>query len=504
MRKLLTLTTILASAILYFSCQKEVSFSDNESIKISEAKIWFEKYHANNKIDPIFKNINYHWEKASIFTFINGYKVITVPITEIKQNPTYRGRRILYLYPWKNRKGYYATVFELLPEFNHTQNNKGQIDLKTFSGLISTWDLKLGFIRGAYFTNGNPENNIQIAYSKQKGSNGGTNASNSPILSSPNIDNSIRVTGAQPAANYGWYWITLMNNLGYSTSYLWNGGSGGNPCEYTSCGNSDPYAYFDPSTINDITTDLDQQWLDNSVKDSTLNNCVNIVLTSLASINDKLPALMRGYFNSSPNFHMTLKMYTNSSWGSNSQAPEGGYTALNTTSNNFNVFLNGYYTYITDLGTACTIIHEALHCQLMNWYREVTTGDTARRNQLARDYGYIFPPDYSADSSLIAIVNGGTTAEHQDIINRFQNAVAEALFQFAQSRGISVTLDYCKDLAWTGTFDSKAFLDLSYTVQERIRDRVLAEKDPHSLLSDPTGTYTVNANQITPKGTACY
>ena len=70
-------------------------------------------------------------------------------------------------------------------------------------------------------------------------------------------------------------------------------------------------------------------------------------------------------------------------------------------------------------------------------------------------------------------------------------------------RGITITFDYCKDLAWTGTFDSKAFTDLPPSVKERVRERILAEKDPYSILQDPSGTYTVNANNITPKGRKC-
>jgi hypothetical protein len=39
---------------------------------------------------------------------------------------------------WKNGKGYYATVFELIPSLEHILTNNGNIHLETFSGYIST------------------------------------------------------------------------------------------------------------------------------------------------------------------------------------------------------------------------------------------------------------------------------------------------------------------------------------------------------------------------------
>jgi hypothetical protein len=102
----------------------------------------------------------------------------------------------------------------------------------------------------------------------------------------------------------------------------------------------------------------------------------------------------------------------------------------------------------------------------------------------------------SLDSSLAFIVNGGNATQHQDIVNRYKDIIADALYQFAQSKGISIDLNYCKDLAWSGTFDSKAFKDLPYSDQERILERVNAEKDP-------TGDKGVNTTDAEPKGHPC-
>ena len=248
----------------------------------------------------------------------------------------------------------------------------------------------------------------------------------------------------------------------------------------------------------------DLLWFDEHVKDSTNNPCVGAVITTLSSLGDKLPALIRNFFSSSPTFSMTIRIITNSTWGNPGIAPEGAHTPENISSNNFNIFLNNYYANITDLGTAATIIHEAFHCQLMNWYREaLINNNQALRVQLASDFGYLFPPDFNADSSLNYIINSGNPTQHQDIITRYQNIISNALYQFALVKGISVSLDYCKDLSWAGTFDSKAFKDLANIDKERILERVNAEKDPYAQLTDPSGMYTVNSNNVNPKGHLC-
>jgi hypothetical protein len=73
---------------------------------------------------------------------------------------------------------------------------------------------------------------------------------------------------------------------------------------------------------------------------------------------------------------------------------------------------------------------------------------------------------------------------------------AEALFQFAQAKAINANLDYCKDLARSGTYDSRAFKDLSKTDQDRIIERVNAEKDPYARNG-------INTSSASPKGNPC-
>ncbi len=506
MKKLVLLATAILSVAIYFSCRREQPFMNNQASSISAAKNWFEAYQSKEHFDTAFKNLQYHWEKAATFTFENGYKVVTVPITETNQNAAYTGRRILYLYPWKNGKGYYSTIWELIPELAHVQKRKGNMDLKTFSGFISTWDLKRGFVRGATFSNGVPEKNIQIERKQIRGNNNTINNAPSLPTTSPGTLSAVAITKVVPAPDYGYYWITLTNSLGYSTNYLWDGGGvsnsgGGNPCEYTDCNHTaNPYDYFDENMLNELFQDLqDKQWQREQIKDYTNNRCAGSVITSLTEIKDKLPGLIRSFFSADANFSMTIKMDYRDTW-QGEFAPSGARTVFNTTSNQFEVFLNSYYNNVTDLGTASTIIHEAFHCQIMNWYREA---DAASKKQLATEYWYLFPPDSISISDLQAVINGGNETQHEFMANRYRNIIAEALYQFAQSKGLSVDLDYCKDLAWGGIFDSEAFKKLSKNTQKDIRGKCNAEKDPYAELSDPNGDYTVNSDNITPKGSPC-
>ncbi len=162
MNKLLSIFIIILIFFTFQSCNRESVLSENVSLNTNNAKIWFDHYLKSNKIDSNFRNIDYHWDKPSKFTFKNGYEAITIPITEINQNPAYYGKRILYLFPWKNGKGYFSSVFEVIPELTHLKNNYGKINLQTFDGIICTWDLKTGFLKGLKYEAGTGVSNIRF------------------------------------------------------------------------------------------------------------------------------------------------------------------------------------------------------------------------------------------------------------------------------------------------------------------------------------------------------
>ncbi len=302
-----------------------------------------------------------------------------------------------------------------------------------------------------------------------------------------------------------------------------SGGGGNPPCSAFGATmingvvpiNCEPGPGGNPWPPQSVQNWLDMQWVNSNISDSTADPCITNTINSLKNINPKLPALIRSFFDTVPTFRMTLKKYVNSGWdqsGNTPTPPEGAITTTNYTTNIFNVAINRYFSDCTDLGLAATIIHEALHCQLMNWYRLAyfSPDSTSIRISLATQFGYLFPPpsiSASTDSMLRFIINGQNPTQHQDMILRYKNNVANALYEFALSKGINVTLQYCQDLAWTGCFDSKAFADLSTADKDRIKDRCFAEKDPYSNLTFTDNnnlTYTVNSNSYPHKGHPCH
>lgn len=190
------------------------------------------------------------------------------------------------MFPWKNGKGYYSSVFEVIPELTHLKNNYGKINLKQFDGIISTWDLKSGFLRGIKYEGGTGVSNIKLELKKTLTasliqSNSATSSTTLPPVT---------VIGYIPSANWNSFWTSLMGSLGYNTSDLW-GGSGGNPCEYSGCGGSenpgdyiDPNSFVEPSNnddndgvaeVKDITDDIDDPCLKGTLDKVTSSNLKN-------------------------------------------------------------------------------------------------------------------------------------------------------------------------------------------------------------------------------------
>ena len=301
MRKIFITFLIITSTFLYFSCKRESLNSELISPKILKAQNWFENYLTTFSTNLVFKNIHYHWDKAKEFTFKNGYVAITIPITEINQNPNYTGQRILYLYPWKNGKGYYTTVFEILPDKSHLVNNLGKINLKKFDGIICAWDLKIGFTKGIKYQSSNAVSNINLEIKKLSGqiSNVTLNGSNLPPVT---------VYSYISSANWNMFWISLMNSLGYNTSNLWGSG-GGNPCEYSGCGGSEnPDDFIDPNSFTEPNNndDNDGKAETKDVTDNIDDTCIKATFDKITSLNmrNNISDILHNTFGGSKDFNI--------------------------------------------------------------------------------------------------------------------------------------------------------------------------------------------------------
>ena len=210
------------------ACQKEFSYTTNNDELITKSKSWFKTYQSNNTFDPVFKEIDYQWEKAQTFQYPNGYKVVTVPIKDKNQHVKYYGTRLLYLYPWKNGQGFYHTVYEFLPDFKNGQ----KLNLKRYTGILNSWHLKKGFQKGLHFTESVADEIVGLQIQ----------SSNNYVMRTRGGTITVQVTPYQT------YIITLaINSAGYLLNYILEGGpvqGGSNPCEYTMCNIDNPYDYF--------------------------------------------------------------------------------------------------------------------------------------------------------------------------------------------------------------------------------------------------------------------
>lgn len=472
MKKRMLLFAAIAVTLIYsLSCRRQVEAVNNhDQSLIEKAQSWFVKFESTAKLQDQFKQINYLWNKAQVVTLSGKNQVIAVPIVERKPNTSYRGIRFLYLFPWKNGKGFYSEVQEVLPDLDYAVYNK-KIAVKTFSGYVARWDLEKGFSYGLKYKQG-------VAVS-------GANFKIVPVDSvnitirlkqSGRILDPVTVIGYIHRADPFFYQVYVVP---FQTDYNYFY----NPCEYTNCNPVDMNQYYTDellqSILNAFLANLYTAMENQNVKDSANDPCITSVLATLQSISQSLPAVVNGTFGTNATFDYTiLSRYL----GTELDAASGFRTNDPTA---YLVALNTYFKTRTDLETASSILHESMHVQMMAWYNGANlNNNTALADSLAKNYGF-----------LLKDVTMNETQQHELMANHYLDCMSTALQLFANARNIPADAQYCRDIAWGGLLDSKAFLALSAADQARIKNRVNAETDPKGS--------TVNINKLDAKGQGC-
>ncbi|BFM43629.1 hypothetical protein CFS9_22700 [Flavobacterium sp. CFS9] len=157
-KKLAILLMVLGVAVLTGRCVSDEAGSEQkieQSIHVSEAKVWFEQYQSKAEIDSSFNNQVYDWNSAAVEKFENGSEAIVVTVKDRNLSDAYKGQKLLYLYPLENKKEFSATLYEILPLSESLEKIKTSGDLVNFNGYIIAWDLEKGFVNGAKFENSN-------------------------------------------------------------------------------------------------------------------------------------------------------------------------------------------------------------------------------------------------------------------------------------------------------------------------------------------------------------
>ena len=221
---------------------------------------------------------------------------------------------------------------------------------------------------------------------------------------------------------------------------------------------------------------LDLQWMESHIKDSTGNRCFSSVIDTLKKLSTTLPSIFRNIFGINGDINIVYKSHNNGAF-------EGAHTVQNYSTNDFVTTLNTYYYNATTLSTAATILHEMLHAELMNLYRKaVRNNDTVARNFIATEYHLFFDSANIArypDLNFTEIMSHNQGGQHQIMtMSNIRTQFATVLLQFALKMDplTTINFDYCLKMAWTGTYDSRGFRELSWRQKDEIQDIVEGER----------------------------
>jgi|LakMenE01Jun11ns_1017448.scaffolds.fasta_scaffold9835604_1 hypothetical protein len=265
---------LLYFIIVFSSCENEEVANDNATPSISTAKSWFEEFKAKENFQPIFKDLIYNWQDASITVLTNGTEAITVPVLYPEQSSEYYGHKMMYLYPNKIGKSFDVSLFEFIPNPKKVRTRQDTIDFNAFEGYIINWDLVHGFVRGAKFEENLSVEAIRVEVIENRKKNNKTHKE-APIIK---LDEVVIIRPGNNNTGSGGYTFAITGNYApfgsgstsgyYSNSPYVGGGRGGsnansnsqtNPCDQLK-------KMIDKDTANKKNLSKEIDWLVAKVK----------------------------------------------------------------------------------------------------------------------------------------------------------------------------------------------------------------------------------------------
>ncbi|MNQ71097.1 hypothetical protein D3C85_857580 [compost metagenome] len=153
-KKLSVLLLTLLVAFLLAKCANDEQTGNNgiaQNSDVNAAKKWFTKYESGNENYSLFQNLDYDWDEAKLTTSEDGTKTVIVPVNELKSDPRDFWEQRLYIYK-TGKEVYRALVYEIYTN-KYVEKKSQSLEGGSFTGYISVWDLKTGFIRAARFEN---------------------------------------------------------------------------------------------------------------------------------------------------------------------------------------------------------------------------------------------------------------------------------------------------------------------------------------------------------------
>jgi hypothetical protein len=145
---------LISFVLILFSCENDSSLSVtqiSQAKNIQSAKKWFDDYEGKGENIALMQNLDYNWNDAQITKSEDGTETIIVPINELKKDQRDFWEQRLYIYK-TGQEDYKVLVYEIYTN-KDVEPSSQLIDGGNFTGFISVWDLKTGFVRAAKFEN---------------------------------------------------------------------------------------------------------------------------------------------------------------------------------------------------------------------------------------------------------------------------------------------------------------------------------------------------------------
>lgn len=427
--------------LIALSCEKDNALTEQDA-KMIEAKTWFNQYESNGTNYELFQNLDYNWNKASITKSEDGIETIVIPVNELKENKKEIWEQKLYLYKL-DTGNYKALLFEVYPN-KDSELSSQSIDGGDFSGYISTWDLKTGFVRAAKFVDNQVvENGIAKTVSIDK-----VTGKAPPILPCQDVDCSTGIGGGNPIPLRPV--IITGPSTGAPVVYTpRNPVTGGtNPGGYTSIGGNGGGG-------SGITTPTPVQIIDALTGKA---KCLNALLNKNG--NSFVQNLLANFAGKSEfdikivSVDKVFSANTGLEINGNTTPPVNNVIVINISTTKTNEH--------SSLDAARTILHEYIHADI---FRKLNTKyDTSG--------GLDFKKTYDAYGSQHGTMAGLYLQSMKEALKEFhKNVLTDDYNKYTNYYGEAPSDDFYQALAWGGLKDSnvKAWTDLSATQQAAIQ-----------------------------------
>ncbi|KAF2517613.1 hypothetical protein EYY60_00345 [Flavobacterium zhairuonense] len=148
------ITLFCCIMMLFANCTNDENLERQDgsfNAKLKETQKWFHKYESESDNYFLVDNLKYNWNQARITSSEDGTETTIVPIIESKKDDREFWEQRLYIYK-TGKDDYKALVYEIVTNKDVPLKSQS-IDGGDFTGFISVWDLKTGFVRAARFEN---------------------------------------------------------------------------------------------------------------------------------------------------------------------------------------------------------------------------------------------------------------------------------------------------------------------------------------------------------------